>query len=115
MASVVVITDDKPLARPELGKAELGFQGPRGANRRRPKGGLHMNNEPNTHLSQEGPQWMKDMFQELSEMFEELFPDADSLNLEEMQQRLDELEQPLVAASEQPSGSGSARLLSRLP
>ena len=54
------------------------------------KGGLHMNNEPNTHLSQEGPQWMKEMFQELSEMFEELFPDADRLNLEEMQQKLDE-------------------------
>ena len=48
-------------------------------------------------------------------MFEELFPDTDKLNLEEMQQRLDEFEQPIVAASEQPSASGSARLLSRLP
>jgi hypothetical protein len=83
--------------RPELGKAELGLQGPRGANRRRPKGGLHMNNEPNTHLSQEGSQWMKDMFQELSEMFEELFPDTDSLNLEEMQRRLDEQQADLAA------------------
>jgi hypothetical protein len=36
-----------------------------------------MNNEP------EAPQWMKDMFYELSAMFEELFPDADRLNLEE--------------------------------
>ena len=43
-----------------------------------------MNNEP------EAPQWMKDMFCELSAMFEELFPDADRLNLDEMQQRLDE-------------------------
>ena len=48
------------------------------------KGGLHMNNEP------EAPQWMKNMFYELSVMFEELFPDADRLNLEEMQRRLDE-------------------------
>jgi hypothetical protein len=43
-----------------------------------------MNNEP------EAPQWMKDMFYELSLMFEELFPDADRLNLEEMQRKLDE-------------------------
>jgi hypothetical protein len=43
------------------------------------------------------------MFQELSDMFEELLPDADTLNLEEMQQRLDELEQPPMAAAEQPS------------
>jgi hypothetical protein len=70
-----------------------------------------MNSEPNSYLSQKAPQWMRDMFEEL----EELFPDTDKLNLEEMQQRLDELEQPIVAASEQPSGSGSARLLSRLP
>jgi hypothetical protein len=49
-----------------------------------------MNNEPNTCLGQEAPQWMKDMFYELSLMFEELFPDADRLNLEEMQQKLDE-------------------------
>jgi hypothetical protein len=48
------------------------------------KGGLHMNNE------REAPQWMKNMFYELSVMFEELFPDADRLNLEEMQQKLDE-------------------------
>ena len=33
---------------------------------------------------------MKDMFYELNVMFEELFPDADSLNLEEMQRKLDE-------------------------
>jgi hypothetical protein len=70
-----------------------------------------MNSELNSYLSQKAPQWMRDMFEEL----EELFPDTDKLNLEEMQQRLDELEQPIVAASEQPSGSGSARLLSRLP
>ena len=43
-----------------------------------------MNNE------REAPQWMKDMFCELSAMFEELFPDADRLNLQEMQQKLDE-------------------------
>jgi len=43
------------------------------------------------------------MFQELSDMFEELFPDADRLNLEEMQQRLDELEQPPIAVAEQVS------------
>jgi hypothetical protein len=74
-----------------------------------------MNSEPISHLSQKAPQWMRDMFEELSGMFEELFPDTDKLNLEEMQQRLDELEQPIVAASEQPSASGSARLLPRLP
>jgi hypothetical protein len=37
--------------------------------------------------SEEAPQWMRDMFEELSAMFEELFPDTDKLNLEEMQQR----------------------------
>ena len=58
-----------------------------------------MNSEPNSYLSQKAPQWMRDMFEEL----EELFPDTDKLNLEEMQQRLDELEQPIVAASERPS------------
>jgi hypothetical protein len=73
-----------------------------------------MNTEPNSYVIQKAPQWMRDMFEELSGMFEELFPDTDKLNLEEMQQRLDELEQPLTAASEQPSSSGSARL-SRLP
>ena len=67
-----------------------------------------MNSEPDSYLSQKAPQWMRDMF-------EELFPDTEKLNLEEMQQQLDELEQPLIAASEQPSSSGSARLLSRLP
>ena len=36
-----------------------------------------MNNEP------EAPRWMKDMFYELSAMFEELFPDAGRMNLEE--------------------------------
>jgi hypothetical protein len=30
------------------------------------------------------------IFEELKDMFEELFPDADKLNLEEMQRRLDE-------------------------
>ena len=50
-------------------------------------GGLHMSNEPNNNLSQEAPQWMRDRFEG---MFEELFPDADALNLEEMQRGLDE-------------------------
>ena len=59
-----------------------------------------MNSEPNSYLSQETPQWMRDMFQELNDMFEELFPDAGTLNLKEMQQRLDEVEQPPTAASE---------------
>ena len=68
------------------------------------KGGLHMNSEPHSSLSQEGaPQWMRDMFQELSDMFEELFPDAHRLNLEEMQQRLDDLEQSPIAVAEQAS------------
>jgi hypothetical protein len=49
-----------------------------------------MNNGPKIYLSQEVPQWMKDMFEELSGMFEELFSDADRLNLKEMQRRLDE-------------------------
>jgi hypothetical protein len=47
-------------------------------------------NEPNNNLSQEAPQWMRDMFEELKDMFEGLFPDADKLDLEEMQRRLDE-------------------------
>jgi hypothetical protein len=62
-----------------------------------------MNGEPTNYLSQEAPRWMKEMFQELSDMFEELLPDADTLNLEEMQQRLDEFEQPPMTAAEQPS------------
>jgi hypothetical protein len=74
-----------------------------------------MSTELNNNSGQKAPQWMRDMFEELSDMFEELFPDTEKLNLEEMQQQLDELEQPLIAASEQPSSSGSARLLSRLP
>jgi hypothetical protein len=36
-----------------------------------------MNNAPKIYLSQEEPQRMKDMFEELSGMFEELFSDAD--------------------------------------
>jgi len=64
-----------------------------------------MNSEPNSYLSQNTPQWMRDTFEELSDMFEELFPDADKLNLEKMQQRLDERERPPIAASEQPSSS----------
>jgi hypothetical protein len=48
-----------------------------------------MHSEPNSSLSQE-PQWIRDMFEELKDMFEGLFPDADRLNLEEMQRRLDE-------------------------
>jgi len=62
-----------------------------------------MNSEPNDYVSQEAPRWMREMFQELSDMFEELLPDADTLKLEEMQQRLDELEQPPITAAEQPS------------
>jgi hypothetical protein len=46
-----------------------------------------MSNEPNNNLSQEAPQWMRDRFEG---MFEGLFPDADALNLEEMQRGLDE-------------------------
>ena len=57
-----------------------------------------MNSEPNSYLSQETPQWMRDMFQELNDMFEELFPNAGTLNLKEMQQRLDEAEQPPTAS-----------------
>jgi hypothetical protein len=49
-----------------------------------------MSNAPNDNLSKEAPQWMRDMFEELKDMFEGLFPDADKLNLEEMQRRLDE-------------------------
>ena len=59
-------------------------------------GGLHMNSEQTNYLGQETPQWMREMFQELSDMFEELLPDTDRLNLKEMQQRLDELEQSLL-------------------
>jgi hypothetical protein len=32
-----------------------------------------MSNESNTHLNQEAPQWMKDIFQELSEMLKNYF------------------------------------------
>jgi hypothetical protein len=49
-----------------------------------------MSIESKNNLSQEAPQWMRDIFEELKDMFEELFPDADKLNLEEMQRRLDE-------------------------
>ena len=56
-----------------------------------------MSTESSNNLSREAPQWMKDMFYELSVMFEELFPDADSLNLEEMQRRLDEQQADLAA------------------
>ena len=49
-----------------------------------------MSTESNNNLSQEAPQWMRDMFEESKKMFEGLFPDADKLNLEEMQRRLDE-------------------------
>jgi hypothetical protein len=42
-----------------------------------------MSTEPNNNPSQEAPQWMRDVF-------EGLLPDADKLNLEEMQRRLDE-------------------------
>ena len=49
-----------------------------------------MSTELNNNSSQEAPQWMKDLFEELKDMFEGLFPDADKLDLEEMQRRLDE-------------------------
>jgi hypothetical protein len=49
-----------------------------------------MSTESNNNLSQEPPQWMRDMFEQLNDIFEDLFPDADKLNLEEMQRRLDE-------------------------
>jgi hypothetical protein len=42
-----------------------------------------MSRELNNNSGQEAPQWMRDMFEGLS-------PDADTLNLEEMQRRLDE-------------------------
>jgi hypothetical protein len=48
-----------------------------------------MSNEPNNYLSPEAPQWMRGMFEELKTMFE-AFPDANELNLEEMQRGLDE-------------------------
>ena len=46
-----------------------------------------MSNAPNDNLSQGAPQWMRDIFEELKDMFEELFPDADKLNLEEIAKR----------------------------
>ena len=39
-----------------------------------------MNTESNNNLSREAPEWMRDMF-------EGLLPDADKLNLEEMQEQ----------------------------
>jgi hypothetical protein len=47
-----------------------------------------MRTESNNNLSQEA--WMRDMFEELKNMLEGLFPDADKLNLEDMQRRRDE-------------------------
>ena len=52
-----------------------------------------MSTESSNNLSREAPQWMRDMFEELKNMFEGLLPDADKLNLEEMQRRLDEQQQ----------------------
>jgi hypothetical protein len=40
-----------------------------------------MSTESDNNLSQEASRWMRDMFEELNDMFEELFPDADKLNL----------------------------------
>jgi hypothetical protein len=48
-----------------------------------------MSAELNNNSSQEAPP-MRDMFEALTDMFEGLFPDEDTLNLEEMQRRLDE-------------------------
>ena len=59
-----------------------------------------MSNEPNNNLSQEAPQWMTDMFEELRGMIDGLFPDADALNLEEMQRGLDEQQAHLEKNSE---------------
>jgi hypothetical protein len=49
-----------------------------------------MSTESSNNLIQEASQWMRDMFEELKNMFEGLFSDADKLDLQEMQQRLDE-------------------------
>jgi hypothetical protein len=49
-----------------------------------------MSTESNNNVSREAPQWMRERFEELKDMFEGLLPDADKLNLEEMQRRLDE-------------------------
>jgi hypothetical protein len=38
-----------------------------------------MSTEPNNNHSQEARQWMRDMFEESKDMFEGLFPDADTL------------------------------------
>jgi hypothetical protein len=62
-----------------------------------------MSTELNNNSSQEAPQWMRDMFEELKDMFEGSFPDADELDLEGMQRRLDEQQgsfgekQPMLA------------------
>jgi len=62
-----------------------------------------MSTELNNNSSQDAPQWMRDMFEELKDMFEGSFPDADELDLEEMQRRLDEQQahfgekQPMIA------------------
>ena len=48
-----------------------------------------MSTELNNNSSQEAPQWMRGMFEALKDMFEES-PNADTLNLEEMQRLLDE-------------------------
>ena len=91
----VVVALDEPVDRGLAGKLELSYP--------LSEGGVDMNNEPNSYLDQKSPQWMREMFEELSDMFAELLPDADTLNLEEMQQRLDELEQRPITAAEQPS------------
>ena len=44
--------------------------------------------------------WMTDMFEELRGMIDGLFPDADALNLEEMQRGLDEQQAHLEKNSE---------------
>jgi len=46
------------------------------------------------------PQWIRDMFEELKDMFEGLFPDAAKLDLEEMHRRLDEQQaQPMIVGT----------------
>ena len=49
-----------------------------------------MRTESSNNFSRGAPEWMRDMFEELKNMFEGLLPDADKLNLEEMQRTLDE-------------------------
>jgi hypothetical protein len=66
-----------------------------------------MSTEPNNNLSQEAPQWLRDVFEELKDMFEGLFPDADKLDLEEMQRQLDEQQGSLEKTADDHIGVGA--------